>query len=57
MPTQLAPAEVLSAGMFTPVGLYARAAAAAIRGDIGRALEEAFYNRIPEPQVVALIGE
>jgi 3-oxoacyl-[acyl-carrier-protein] synthase-1 len=43
--------------MFTPVGLYARAAAAAIRGDIGRALEEAFYNRIPEPQVVALIGE
>jgi 3-oxoacyl-[acyl-carrier-protein] synthase-1 len=56
MPTAVAPAEMLATGMFTPVGLNSRAAAAAIRGDISRALEEAFHNRITEPQVIARVG-
>lgn len=56
MSTALAPAEILATGMFTPVGFCSRAAAAAIRGDISRALEEAFHNRLTEPQVISRIG-
>ena len=56
MSTQVEPADIVSAGMFTPVGLSARAAAAAIRGSIGRAFEESVYNRRTEPQIIARIG-
>lgn len=41
--------------MFTPVGLGARPASAAIRGGISRAAEGSVYNRRPERQVLAAV--